>query len=86
MPTLVDFQNYLAKLITELLHIWDFLTHTINYSLQPLAMSFPPFMIVYVALDNIGLGDLTFLELILGSGLYLYIGYQFFIWLFNLIT
>ncbi len=66
--------------------LWTFFNTSVGYHLEPLMISYPPLVFVGGALKLLGLYNLTVLEFALGAGLTLYLGYQFFIWVLNLIT
>lgn len=75
-----------ANWIVVLQELWDILTSTLNSYLEPLAMTIPPISLVWGFFNLLGMGNLTLLEFMLGAGLFLYLGYQFIIWVLNLIT
>ena len=78
--------NIYANWILALQEFWGFLNTNINYFLEPLAVSFMPFQVVYVLFKLTGIGSYTFLEFILGGGLLIYVGYQFISWLLDLLS
>ena len=83
IPTLVEIFTTWVLMLQEL---WDVLTSSLNSILEPLAISIPPVSLVWGFFNFLGLGNLTLLEFMLGGGLFLYISYQFIIWILNLIT
>ena len=86
MVNITNLVEIFAKWILALQELWDFFNTTLNDFIVPIAMSFPPVSLVWGFFNLLGLGNLTLLEFILGAGLALYLGYQFIIWVLNLIT
>ena len=83
IPTLVEIFTTWLLFLQKL---WDLFNSTINSILEPLALSFPPATLVWGFFNFLQMGNLTLLEFMLGAGLFLYLGYQLLIWVFNLIT
>ena len=86
MLSLSTLQYIFFQWVEHLLLVWDFF----NTPLQSLVERLPPLSGAYVglgvAIGVMGVQDLTLLEFMLGTGILLYIGYQFITWLFNIIT
>lgn len=89
LPGLVEFTAMFEVWLRNLTLFWEF----ISMPLQELIVV-EPFLgagaltgpLMNFILQNTVFGDMTILSIILGGGLIFYVGYQFFIWLLNLVT
>lgn len=89
LPSLVEFTAMFEVWLRNLSLFWEF----ISTPLQELIV-IEPFLgagvltgpLMKFILNNTAFGDMTILSIILGGGLIFYVGYQFFIWLLNLVT
>lgn len=86
MFSIVRFNEIFVWWLDSLHDFWDILITPISYTLEPLVISFPPFAFLGGILKLTGFYDLTLLEFMLTVGLTLYVTYQLFIWILNLIT
>lgn len=89
LPGLVEFTAMFEVWLRSLGQFWEL----ISTPLQELIVVEPWLgsgvltgtLLKYI-LNNTVFGDMTILSIILGGGLIFYVGYQFFIWLLNLVT
>lgn len=87
---LVYYAETLAGWLQVLQNFWNILNTPIYQFIQSIPVLDAALAILntpaWLLIHNTGLGDMTFLAFILGTGLFVYVGYQFLIWVLNLVT
>lgn len=89
LPGLVEFSAMFEVWLRALLQFWELISTPLRelIVIEPwLGSGILTGPILKHILNTTVLGDMTLLSIILGGGLIFYVGYQFVIWLLNLVT
>lgn len=86
MLSLSTFQYIFFQWVDHLILVWDFFNTPLQTLIDRLPALSGAWVGLGVAVSVMGVQNLTLLEFMFGTGILLYLGYQFVTWVFNLIT